>query len=290
VTNGTAITLTAGDHSAVVTSVGATLAALRFRGVDLVYPLDLTRLPLAYEGKALAPWPNRIRDGRYAWDGVPLQVPITEVGTGNALHGLASWLDWDVVDVRADAVTLRTTVAAQPGYPFTLDLEARYVLSGEGLAVRLTARNAGGTPAPVGLGFHPYLRAGGSIDDLTLFFRAAAVLDVDDRGLPVGRRDVAGTAVDFAEPRPIAALAMDNPFAMPPFWRVELRDAGGAGVALESDAPWLHLYTGELLGRRALAVEPTTCPPDAFNSGEDLAVPAPGEIVALEFRITALAR
>ena len=62
----------------------------------------------------------------------------------------------------------------------------------------------------------------------------------------------------------------------------------GAGVELSSTSRWSHLYTGELLERRALAVEPTTCPPDAFNSGEDLDVLAPGQAVALTCRIAAV--
>ena len=46
--------------------------------------------------------------------------------------------------------------------------------------------------------------------------------------------------------------------------------------------PWLQVFTGDALPeplRRTsgVAVEPMTCPPDAFRSGQDLIVLAPGQ-------------
>jgi aldose 1-epimerase len=59
-------------------------------------------------------------------------------------------------------------------------------------------------------------------------------------------------------------------------------EAGG------TDAPWMQLYSGELRDRKGLAVEPMTCPPDAFNSGQDLVVLDPGQSRSLAFRIHAV--
>ena len=39
---------------------------------------------------------------------------------------------------------------------------------------------------------------------------------------------------------------------------------------MEARTPWAQLYTAEHLGRPGVAVEPMTCPPNAFNTGRDL--------------------
>jgi aldose 1-epimerase len=58
-------------------------------------------------------------------------------------------------------------------------------------------------------------------------------------------------------------------------------------VVLSGDAPWVQVYTGERIGRRGLAVEPMTCPPDAFNSDPDGVSLAPGETRTLRLTIAA---
>jgi aldose 1-epimerase len=58
-----------------------------------------------------------------------------------------------------------------------------------------------------------------------------------------------------------------------------------SGVRLWADEGyrWLQVFTGDPLGpdlrRRALAVEPMTCPPNAFVTGDDLLILSPGEAV-----------
>jgi aldose 1-epimerase len=117
------------------------------------------------------------------------------------------------------------------------------------------------------------------------------VLEVTpDQLLPLDRTTVAGTDRDFLEPRRIAATALDHAFTgvrpdQDGLARVRLHDGAGTGVQCvwhPRVLPWLQVHTGDLPDependRRGLAVEPMTCPPDAFNSGEDLVVLAPGE-------------
>ena len=56
-------------------------------------------------------------------------------------------------------------------------------------------------------------------------------------------------------------------------------------VWLRATQPWLQIYSGEKLERRGLAVEPMSCPPDAFNSGIDVVQLKPGEAHQLWFAI-----
>jgi aldose 1-epimerase len=110
----------------------------------------------------------------------------------------------------------------------------------------------------------------------------------DGRGIPAGSAPVEGTEYDFREPRAIGETTLDNAFTDlerddDGLARVELRNpATGAVVSvwLDGSYPYLQLFTGDPLpsvSRRSLAVEPMTCAPNAFRSGEGLQVLEPGE-------------
>ncbi|MBP3043733.1 aldose-1-epimerase [Arthrobacter jiangjiafuii] len=298
--NGRPVELAAGDYRATVFPVGAALAALTRNGKDLVLPLAPDTIPHAFSGKVLMPWPNRITGGRYSFAGTEYQVPVNEPDTAMALHGLVCWEAWEVAEASDTHVVLAHRLMGQPGYPFQLELEAVYTLdAGTGLGVELSARNAGTEPAPYGVSAHPYLTADRApVDRCVLDVPAARVLGGPEQpGRPLDLaelRDTAGTALSFRGPEPVGARAADHAFTGLPdgAWQVTLTDPEtGFGSLLSAqgrDARWLQVYTGEKMGRLGVAVEPMTCPPDAFNSGADLVVLAPGQEHRLAFRIGAV--
>ncbi|MEO7981536.1 MAG: aldose 1-epimerase family protein, partial [Sporichthyaceae bacterium] len=237
--------------------------------------------PDGSRGQVLMPWPNRVADGAYSWNGTDLQLPITEVAKHNAIHGLVRWVGWQVTDQDEASVTLSATVWPTPGYPFLLSVSAGYRLDDDGLAVELRARNDGAGAAPYGVGQHPYLLAGAPVDAVTLTLPAAARLLVDERSNPMGLQDVTGTDDDFRGGRRLDGLVLDTAFTRlatdDDGWvRARLEDIDGGGVELRSgpSARWLQVFTGDTLPegprRTAIAVEPMSCPPGAFRSGEDL--------------------
>jgi hypothetical protein len=95
-------------------------------------------------GQPLLPWPNRIVDGRYVFDGQTLQLPIEEVERNNAMHGLTRWQNWSILEHTSNQVRLGLTIHPRPGYPFTLGLEIAYSLGESGLIVQTVAHNRGG--------------------------------------------------------------------------------------------------------------------------------------------------
>jgi aldose 1-epimerase len=164
-----------------------------------------------------------------------------------------------------------------------------YRLSGDGLHSRVTAVNVGGTAAPYGVCPHPYLVAGPSpLNEWTLEIPAGEFLEVTpDRLLPKETRTVEGHQFDFRAPRAIGATEIDHAFTDIAFdgggqARVLVRDPGGTGVGMSWDrtCQWLQIHTADKQppapNRLGLAVEPMTCPPDAFNSGVDLIRLEPG--------------
>ena len=287
--------IAAGSYRAAVTGLGAGLRELLFGGEPVIASYGPDELPPGGAGQLLAPWPNRIDGGRYVFGGTQLQLALTEPENANAIHGLTRWLAWAPVRHDADAVLLRLSPHGQQGYPFCLEIEAEYRLHpGTGLHVAITATNRGRHAAPYGTGSHPYLTAGTRVvDDCQLMVPAACWLPTDERGIPSGRpAPVEGTPYDFRQPRTIAATRLDTALTALDRDRdgrawAHLTANGGPGTQLGLWAGpgyrWLQVFTGDPLSpdrrRTALAIEPMTCPPNAFVTGDDLLILQPGDAV-----------
>jgi aldose 1-epimerase len=287
-----------GPYTAVVRSVGATLQSLRRDDRDLVLPFGDGDIRPAFRGAVLAPWPNRVGDGRWSWRGAPQQLALTEPERGHAIHGLVAWAEWATVERTDDSVTLATAVWPQPGYPFHLELTARWSVDRErGLSAELTATNAGSEDAPYGCAIHPYLVAPrGTVDDWVLHVPADRELQVDERMLPTDLVDVPA-AHDFREPRPVGDARIDHAFTSVHYVdgeaEITVVDADGRGtrVTFGEATPWVQVCTSDWPGeshRAAIAVEPMTCPPDALTSGTDLVVLAPGSRHVARWRVAAV--
>ncbi len=294
--------ITHGDYAAAVTEVGAGLRFLRFGDRDLVRPYATDEVRPRYRGVLLAPWPNRVIDGRYSFGGETFQLDITEPDRGHALHGLVCWERFDLVEREASSVTAVHRLVPRPSYPFQLEVRAQYRLGDDGLTCDVSARNVGERPAPYGVAGHPYLVAGpGPVDRWTFELPAAQVLEVTaDRLVPQGLAEVEGTDFDFRAPRSLAGLEIDHALtglAPDPDGLVRARVLAddGAGTVCTwnpSDLPWVQVHTADLPPpeetRAGLAVEPMTCPPDAYNSGVDLRVVAPGGTTSAAWTLAAV--
>jgi aldose 1-epimerase len=297
---GEQIELAHGDQSAVVVRVGGGLRTYGVAGRTVIDGFDVSARIDGGRGQVLAPWPNRVRDGRYRWAEQDLQLALSEAANHNAIHGLVRWSEWSVSERSPAAVTLATRVWPQPGYPFLLDLTAAYLLGDEGLSVTLTGHNAGDVALPYGVGQHPYLTAGTElVDDAVLTVPASSWLRTDERGLPVSTEPVDGTPWDFRAGRQVGDTVLDTPFTelhRDGEGRVVVRltlvgEAHGVDVWCGEGADYLQVFSGDTLAtarrRRGLAVEPMSCPADAFNSGAGLVTLEPGQEHRLEWGLHA---
>jgi aldose 1-epimerase len=283
--SGDQVKIAAAGYVAEIATVGASLRTLRHDGRDLVVPFGADEVRPVYRGAILAPWPNRVVDGQYEFDGAANELPLTEPRRLHALHGLVVWNDFVVEHHDADRAVLSTEITAREGYPHSVRVVVEYRIDADGLHTSVTGENRGSGRAPWGTGPHPYVVAGqGHVDDWTLTLPASEVLDVTpDRLIPTGLVPVdvieAGL-FDLRTPTLIGERFIDHAFtdiARGQDGIAEVRviaaDGGGVVVRFGPECPWVQIHTADHVvpeyHRAGLAVEPMTCAPDAFNSGEE---------------------
>jgi aldose 1-epimerase len=287
--SGRQIEIHADDQRVVVVEVGAGLRSYTVGDRALLDGYGENEMATAGRGQVLIPWPNRIEDGAYEFAGRRHHLPLDEPEAANAIHGLVRWVAWSVGEHDTDRVVMEHTLHPQPGYPFSLALSIEYSLSDTGLRVRSTASNIGPEACPYGSGAHPYLTLGTeTVDTLLLRAPGRTMLHTDARGIPVSTTPVEGSDYDYRHPRAIGATKLDNAFTdlerdEDGVARVELRrpdDGTSLTLWLDESFRYVQLFTGDPLpgiNRRSIAVEPMTCPPNAFRTGESLLVIEPGE-------------
>ena len=288
--NGRLYEIRSGRHRAVVAGVAATLLSWQVGGRELLLTHSPEDMGEGYQGKTILPWPNRIDHGRYTFGGKNLQVPINEPKRQAALHGLLSFVEWDLVRHDKDRVVLSYLVHPHYGYPFSLGFEIEYAVGSDGVTSTLTARNAGSTDAPFGTANHSYIAASdGKIDSIEFELPASTYYQTNDRLIPTGTAPVAGTQYDFRSARRLGSTTMDTAFTdlarqSDGTAVVRFRRPGGENVELWVDEThnYLQVYTDDTPetdrpSRAGLTVEPMTCAPNAFVTGDGLIVLRPGQ-------------
>lgn len=301
------IELALGEDSAVISQTGAALLEYTVGDRPVVVGMD------AFDGAVLAPWPNRIADGRYDFRGRSHQLPITEPSRRTALHGLVASTVWDVADRGEASVILRTMIGPSAGYPFELTLAVTYTLREDAIAIVAQASNSGTQSAPFAFGFHPWIYPGAAtVDEAQLLIPAQTWFPVDDRLIPVTERpfnsgsfiptdhepDEASCIVckDFRALRVIRDSVLDDAFGSPrraadgwSYARLRGADDRTVVVGMDENFRTWQVCTGDELDpplrRSAIAIEPMTCPPNAFATGSDHDVIEPRGELSVEWNI-----
>ena len=290
------IRIESGDYSAEIRTMGAGLSALRYKGRDLVDPFIPAPKPENYRGDVLAPWPNRIEDGQYEVDGNLYVIPINEPNRGTALHGLVNCLEWDVIEKTEHSLLLKAMLKESTSYPTDLEFSVNYSLSSQGLAIEISATNIGRKKAPYGVSIHPYLIAtpDSRVDDWSLTMSASEVLDVDmKRLLPIGLRKVEELDFDFRTGRLIGDQFIDHAFKVDQGSELIVTVVAKNGDAVEMtfspNCEWIQIHTADRDGgadsRICLAVEPMTCPPNAFRNLDEPIWLSPGDSTSSRWKI-----
>ncbi len=309
VTPDTEIELLFGQQRALVSPWGASLRRYFFLEAggyetDILWGYSGGSNKKGGQGDVLIPFPGRIADGRYRFDGETFQLERNDKEGPNAIHGFVRTQPWRIGRAEANdaifEIDLPAEQYASKGYPFSLAIQVSYLLDEQGLSCSFEVRNVGRRVAPVGVGFHPYFTVGMEpIDRAEAGIPAAAMLEFNERLLPTGRiLPVTGTEWDYREARAIGGRRFNHCY-------LQLdRDADGwataalrnpdndrtVEVTMDRSFTAIVVYTGDAIpnhARRALAIEPMTCGTDAFNHSEwGLQQLAIGGIFAGSYRIS----
>lgn len=291
--SGTNYTLTAGPATVVVASLAAALRSYRYDGVALTETWADDAIPAGGGGILLAPWPNRVADGRWTLHGEEQRLDITEPSKGNAIHGLLRNTGYQAVEVGDARLVLEAEIFPQHGYPFHLMHRATYELTEEQLTVTQELSNLSASPAPFALGAHPYLKISDvPTEELVLTLHAEEMFEADDRSIPTGRAPVSGQR-DLRQGQRIGDIAFDTAFTglalVDGRHEHVLSAPDGRRVTLWADASfaYAHVFISTIYPgvSKAVAIEPMTAPADAFNSGEGLAWLEPGASFAAKWGI-----
>ena len=277
--------ISSNEVSAVISTEGAALIGLSVSKLDLIEPNTRDGL---YAGKILAPWPNRIKDGKYSFNKKDYQLPVNEVSKNNSLHGLVANCHWEVILQDQSKVILQHLLNQPDIYPGKLQLQVSYEIIEQGVEISVLSENVGDISAPYGVSIHTYLVAGALVknNELLLQLPTDQFLEVDaERLLPIKLQPVTGTNFDFISLKKISDLFIDHAFKYSSDYprSISLLNAEGQGaeVIFDEQSNWIQIHTADrdlqADSRMAVAIEPMTCPPDAFNSGIDLIVLEPGK-------------
>lgn len=307
VTPDTEIALVFGNQRAVVSPWGASLrryfVSIDGKETDIVWGYSGGAHKKGGQGDVLIPFPGRIADGRYVFDGEVFQLERNDKEGPNAIHGFVRTLPWAVAGSDANRVrfdiSLNSDQYGSKGYPFSLQIHVAYVLGDQGLVCSFEVKNVGNRIAPVGVGFHPYFTVGSAfVDADEVKIPCAAYVEFNERLAPTGRIiPVAASEWDYRTARSIGARRFNHCYVQPE------RDADGSATAtlrhaasgrsvdviMDRSFSAIVVYTGDAIpgaARGALAIEPMTCATDAFNHPEwGLQQVPPGQAFAGRYTI-----
>ena len=296
-----------GSYRAVIFQQGSALKSLTWEGIDIVTPSPAEDIPHSCAGQLLIPYPNRIEDGQYTFEGIRYELPIDEHERNNAIHGYGYRAMWNLDSVTETSITQSWRTPYLSGYPFDLRVRAAYTADAEGLHVTVTAHNADTKNAPWACAMHPWLANGSdahgdAIDAANAQCRLAIPADthvtIDGRLLPTGTENVDGTQYDLRDGPTLEGRPFDDAWTDVRYNTDGLATAvftrpDGITVELSGDRTVTSFQvctgTGFPEGTRpqGVAVEPQTAYANAFRSGIGLISIAPGEEVSTTIHYSA---
>ncbi len=247
---------------------------------------------LYYKSHFLLPFPNRLMDGKYTFEGKTYQFPINDIANNHNLHGFSETVKMMILSnqtiERSNVIQLKGAFEGTSYYPFSFEIFINYTFTENSLAINTKIENIGKTNMPIGFGWHPYFKLDiKKIDELSLQLPTCERIEIDNRMMPTGELSPFDT---FNQMTKIKETEFDNCFIIN-------KSESRAEVILKSETTQLtvwqetgenacnyfQIYTPE--HRQSIAIEPMSCNVDTFNNQEGLQVLAPNEIFETNFGV-----
>jgi aldose 1-epimerase len=229
----------------------------------------------------LFPFPNRIRGGRYSWEGRDYEIPPAHAShdaTGNAIHGFCLDRPWRVISRGADFALGQFELSKDAPdrlsfWPADFRIEVRYQVRGNKLRADIRLVNPSAVSLPWGFGTHPYFKLplGAKSRPTHCLVQAPAseeweLIDC----LPTGRRLPISEPKDLREGAYFDVLKMDDVLTGLPAGAISV-DCGimdescGFQVTQTAGPAFRDIVVYTPPNRNAVCLEPYTCATDAIN-------------------------
>lgn len=252
---------------------------------------SVEQLTVEYYAKSslLAPFPNRIADGAYEFEGNKYKLPINKLEENNAIHGFISNKPFSLKrsGLVENSYELEFGYDSSPteGYPFAFTIKVVYKLSNSGaLKIRTEIINTSDKKMPVGIGWHPYFTTGERIEDVELRLPPVKQLEVDTRLIPTGRMF---EMIEWSESKRLEKAEFDTGFQFTTEDKtICLRDFSKnfeIKITCLTGYDYVQIFTPPW--RTAIAIEPMTCATDAYNNKLGLKTLKSDEKLLSEFEI-----
>ncbi len=267
-------------HIDLLPGYGASLARIELFGLPIVEPIDNFKQLKEdhwYRNFWLLPFQNRIKDGKYHFEGNDYQLAVNEKDRNNALHGFFQKIkpidvSWDVQDEVVSVDVSHSYQGQFEGYPFPFTTKFNYQIFAEGkIEISFEVCNTGKVNMPFSIAFHPYFQLDGKRESWKLLHGKLINFPLDERNLPIGNSKILESNLNTSK------SDYDHCFryAEEPYQ-----------IAIESDKYLLKMQHGENMPflqvftppRNSIALEPLSSGVDAFNTKENLTVIPPNEI------------
>jgi len=257
------IQLRKGKSRAEVSEVGAYLYSLTI-GNEVLLKGD-EKHPTLGGMAILVPFANRIKGGKYFFEGREYTLKKNE--EGNAIHGLIIDKVFKIKQKSESSATLEGIIHDE-GYPAMIKVLVSYSLGESYLKTEISVMNLDNLPAPLVVGAHPYFIVS---QDWEIEPKKVKKCVLDNH-IPTGEI----VEFDLSESR-----EYDDCFLICNGIRLT---SSYSAIRIESNNMCFYqIYTGV---KGAIAIEPMSGAPDAFNNKIGLKILRPHSIASYSFTIS----
>ena len=226
-----------------------------------------------YSSAILFPFPGRVAHGTYHYNNNTYQLEVNETQRQNALHGLVYNKEFKLQSMDASTTEAQITFEYQSdgtlqGFPFLFQLELHYSFNSHGCTLKAKVINTDEQNFPFALGWHPYFFTN-SVNHARVTYDASEAFITNASMIPIKSRIISNDSNQI-----IGNQHLDHAYLLNSPQTNFYTEAYTLSLSQKgSPQNYLQLFTPD--HRQALAIEPMTALPNAFNNKHGLLELAP---------------
>lgn len=260
---------------------GGRLKELKFNDQNLIKDITDFNYENSYASSVLFPFPSRIENGKYTFNGNEYQLECNDNGK-NALHGLIYNKPFSIIKKTESKNFTSVVIEYQEkeeskGFPYTYKVQLIYTLYQEEISLSVKIENTDNKPFPFALGWHPYF-FNDDIKNCSLKFKS-------DKKIEFNENLITKKVIDYTidDEFKIEDKQLDDCFILnsdvvefsTPDYQIE--------ISSNQVENYLQLYTPKDLP--FIAIEPMTGVSNSFNNKIGLQILEPKNSISLTWSI-----